>query len=380
MIQLYIKRLKCLTRNKESLFWSLVFPLILATCFYFAFSNLDSAAKFRTITVAIVSDLSEEELQKQPLITVMEQAVSESGTSPFELTFTDLNMAQELLTEKECTGYIVLSDMHLYVRENGISETILKSFLDEYMQKNNMIETVLEKNPNAMQEGLLDQVVSDIKFTEDKNSDKKPDMLLIYFYSLLAFTCMFAANAGVDEIVTIQADQSEVAARLNVTPTHKMKLFLCNLSAALTIHITSLVILFFYMRDILHVSFGNRMGLILLTCIIGSLVGMFLGSAICIWVKKKRELKDAIVMSIQMICAGLSGLFGTSSIKYLIANKIPLLGYINPTNVLTDCFYSLYYYENLDTYFLNFTLLVGMAVVLCVITYLGLRRKTYASI
>jgi ABC-2 type transport system permease protein len=80
-----------------------------------------------------------------------------------------------------------------------------------------------------------------------------------------------------------------------------------------------------------------------------------------------------------MVGSFLSGMMFVD-MKYLVIKKAPILSYINPVNLLTDSFYSLYYYDSLDRYYMNIGLLLIMVVVLGVASYLGLRRKTYASI
>jgi ABC-2 type transport system permease protein len=75
----------------------------------------------------------------------------------------------------------------------------------------------------------------------------------------------------------------------------------------------------------------------------------------------------------------LSGMM-MADMKYIIAKNVPILSYINPANLVSDSFYSLYYYDNFDRFNLNITILVIMTVILGVASYLGLRRKTYASI
>ena len=42
---LYGGRLRSLLRDKENLFWTLLFPILLATMFYVAFSNLMSTTE-----------------------------------------------------------------------------------------------------------------------------------------------------------------------------------------------------------------------------------------------------------------------------------------------------------------------------------------------
>lgn len=47
---------KTLFRNKMVIFWTLVFPLALATFFNLAFSNLTASEEFETVNVALVEE------------------------------------------------------------------------------------------------------------------------------------------------------------------------------------------------------------------------------------------------------------------------------------------------------------------------------------
>jgi ABC-2 type transport system permease protein len=216
-------------------------------------------------------------------------------------------------------------------------------------------------------------------FVEQVKNQKNPDSILIYFYALFAFTCTFAASWGLDEVINIQADLSARGARVNVSPINKMKLFLCNIAAAFTAHILSIVLLFLHMYYILKVNFGQHLGYLFLVCFIGSLAGLAIGGAVGVWVKKKPETKEAVLTTI-MMCGGFFSGMMIADMKYLVAEKFPLLGYINPVNLISDAMYSLYYFDTYDRYYLNLSILCIITVILVVVSYLGIRRKNYASI
>ncbi|MFA6941817.1 MAG: ABC transporter permease, partial [Clostridiaceae bacterium] len=84
-------------------------------------------------------------------------------------------------------------------------------------------------------------------------------------------------------------------------------------------------------------------------------------------------------IGISMLMSFLSGMM-YDKMKYIVNTKVPILGYINPANLITDCFYSLYYYNNHTQFFKDIILLCGLTVVFSITTYLVLRRQKYASI
>jgi ABC-2 type transport system permease protein len=373
--QLYFSRLKCLFRNKEAMFWCYLFPIVLATCFFFTFSNLWKLEDFETIPIAYVRGTEANEALEK----VLEEA-STDKVKMFEVKICDEKEATSLLESGDIDAYILGStEPMLYIKKNGLKQTITKSFLDTYRQRSATVATVLQSNPYAIEEGLLEDIMQHNSYLSEVRDDKKPADLLIFFYSLLAFTCIFAGNWGLDEVINIQANLSSRGARVSVSAIPKMKLFLCNILAAFTAHMGSLLLLFLYMYYFVKVDFGNNLLLLFVVCLIGSLTGLVLGAFIGVWVKKKAEVKEAILISVTLAGAFLAGMM-MSNIRYMIATKFPLLAYINPVNLITDAMYSLYYYDTYERYTENIVLLCVITVVLGTLAIIGIRRKNFASI
>jgi len=376
MLFLFLTRLKCIFRNKEGLFWNFMFPIMLATCFFFGLRNIYKIESFETIPIAyIAGDAASDDFQ-----TVLSEAELAEGTKMFELTLCSEEDAIKLLEQDEIEGYMIgSSNPKLFVKENGINETIMKSFLDSYLQMQNTIQVVLAQNPNAINEGLIDDIMQYDNFVENQKNQKDPDNLLILFYALLAFTCLYASGGGLDEVINIQADQSNRGARVNVSPINKMKLFLCNLAAAYISQLISIALLFLYMYYVIKVQFGNNLIYLFAICIIGSLSGLALGACLGVWVKKKPDVKEAILTAVMLGGGFLSGMM-IPNMKYLVAEKLPLLSYINPVNLVADAMYSLYYYDTYERFYLSAAILITITIVLFIASYAGLRRKNYASI
>ena len=55
-LHIFIGRLKCLTRDKLMLFWTLLFPVVLGTFFNIAFGNImNITEEFSPVKVAVVN-------------------------------------------------------------------------------------------------------------------------------------------------------------------------------------------------------------------------------------------------------------------------------------------------------------------------------------
>ena len=66
--------------------------------------------------------------------------------------------------------------------------------------------------------------------------------------------------------------------------------------------------------------------------------------------------------------------------KYIVDKNLPLLNKINPGNMITDGFYSLYYYDTLNRYTFDIISLLIFSIILLVISGIILRRQKYDSI
>ena len=96
----------------------------------------------------------------------------------------------------------------MYIKNNGFSQSIIKTFLDTYEQKNQTINHIIQLNPDIVKNGQINLISNLFRnFIVDGGAkDKNPDNILIYFYSLIALSCIFGANWGFAEAVNIQAD------------------------------------------------------------------------------------------------------------------------------------------------------------------------------
>jgi ABC-2 type transport system permease protein len=379
-VHIFTYRLKCLMRDWETILWTMVFPLVLATLFYMAFSNLYTNEIFNPINIAVVND---EQYVKNKSFRAALEEVSTGDGKLFNLSETTVDEADKLLNENLIDGYIVVEmPIKLVVNNSGVNQSIIKSFIDTYMHASSAVETILTTEP--MESARIQKIIDDIGNREKYVSEKKsaggePNTILLYFYTLIAMTCFYGGFFGMREINDIQADISNVAARVNAAPVHKIKAFLSSAAASVLIQTAEILILISYLMFVLKIDFGNKTGFVLLTAFIGVNLGFSFGAFISAVVKKSEGVKVAAIVGVTMICCFFAGMM-QHEIKYIVSQKAPIFSYINPLNLLTDSLYSLYYYDTFSRYFKNIILLTVFIAVFCSGTYLIIRRRKYASI
>lgn len=379
----YIYRLKCIVRDKQMIFWTFLFPILLATLFNMAFSNLSSAEKFSRIKIAVVNN---DEYKKSTDFIKAIESVSKPDKSDgkdnlFDIKYTSQEDADKLLEDSKIDGYIYFDNgVKLVVKKSGVNQTIIKGFLDDFKQTSSTMITIINKNPVAIQNGLLDSISNREDFLKEASISKSaPDTVVNYFYTLIAMACLYGSFWGLKEVVAIQANLSPQGARVNMAPTHKLKVFMASIFAATTIQLAEIFILLAYLILILKVSFGSQLGYIALTCVIGTITGVTFGTCIASVIKKGEGVKVGILIGFTMMMSFLSGMM-YDKMKYIISTNVPILGYLNPANLITDSFYSLYYYNTHSKFFVDIILLCGFTAVFSITTYFVLRRQKYASL
>ena len=110
-------RMKCLLRDKETVFWTLAFPIVLALFFNLALSGINDQETFRAIDVAVVND---EEYQKDEIFQSVLQEVS-TGESPlFNLHVVIKEQAEKMLEDNEVAGYLMAGSPVTFTSYSGL--------------------------------------------------------------------------------------------------------------------------------------------------------------------------------------------------------------------------------------------------------------------
>lgn len=366
----YKYNLKVLLREKMTVFWIILYPIILATIYYFCFTNLLDGESFEKINIAIV--------ENENISNNLFDAIDDSEM--FNVKLTNENNAKDMLSKAEIAAYINYNnDVELVVNKEGINESITKVFLDNYSQITSTIKNIINNNPEVVQTGFLENIDLTVSHVTDIPVGNSTNLLVIFYYSMIAMTCLMSATLGSDSVTRIQANQSNIAARINVAPTHKLKSFMSLIASSMTFHMISVLLTLFYIDIILGIEFGTAKGYILLICFVGSFMGIAFGSFISAIIKKKEGVKMAIILTVILFGCFLAGMMNVD-MKYIVQSKFPIIAYINPSNLITDGLYTLYYYDTLTRYFVNLGLLGAYGVIFCILTFLILRRQKYASI
>lgn len=373
-------RLKTVFHAKEEVFWILIFPILLGTCFYAAFSNVtESTENFSTINVAIVLDDNSQSESIKEVFNSM--SVDENEDGLLSITYCDINNAKSLLNKEDITGIIQFTENspEIIVNEDGINESILKAIVDKYVQSADILANIGQKNPEALA-NVIDSIYNEVEYITTNNlSDGNMDMFTDYYYSLIAMTCLFGSLSGQSCAEKLKANISAQGMRKSLTPANRLVLILSDFSATYLLQIVANAILVCYLNFVLKINLGANFGLIMLTVATGSLIGVSMGIFIGSIPKISSAIKLTIISASTLFSSFLSGLM-VGGIKYNIEEYIPIVNKLNPATIITDALYSLNVYDTYERFTVCIISLVAYCVIFCVASYLMTRRESYASL
>lgn len=384
--------LKTLFKNKMLIFWTFAFPIILGTFFNMAFADVINKEKLSIIDIAIIDN---EDYQNNKIFKTAFESLSDENSEDqmFNTKLLDEEKAKEMLNKEEIVGYLKMqgNDPKLVFQKNGVNQTIFKYVVEEIVQRSSIVENIskdeikkqIEQGNFAVDaESIVKRVINETSNTEiefENTANKNLNYMMIEFYTLIAMTCLYGGILGMVAINQTLPNMSNKGKRVAVAPTKKGTIILSSLLAGYVAQLLGLVILFAYTIFALKVDYGEHTGLVILLAMIGSLTGLSMGVAVGTLSKKSEGAKSGILIAITMTGCFFAGMMGVT-LKYVIDKGMPILNKINPANMITDGFYSLYYYNTLDRFWFNVASLGVLCVVLITISFLSLRRQKYDSI
>lgn len=370
-----------LLRNKANIFWILLFPILLGCMFKAAMSNLSSSENLHAIPVAIVY---EEGDAVETFRAVAEELGKEGEGQLLSVTVCGEEEALRLLEEKEIDGILYANDqVSLTVSSNMVNaqlnQSILKTFVEQYNLSAAAITDTAMTRPQLLP-ALAERLSENTGYCEDVSlSLNGSDSYTQYYYNIIAMACLFTAMGGLLIAIENQGNLTTLAARKNISATHKLTAIVGELLANICFEYLLNVIAFFCLIYILRVDLTARLPLALFTILISTVTGVTFGFLIGAIGHRSEHFKTGIVFAVVMPCCFFSGLM-VGSMRIILEQYVPFINRINPAALICDSFYCLAMYESLDRFIRNILTLILLSVIFCFTGFLLTRRKKYASL
>lgn len=381
-----------LSRKRELFVWSLAFPIILSTMFMFMFSNLDDATSFDPVPTAVVTDAAYVDSGFSDVVSKLGEvgddqllAVTSFDThDEARAALSDGTVDGILSVDAEGTPELTVSPDSSGVGVEQIGRTILDTVANTYLRDAALLEAIAKDNPMALADSnRIEEALSRGDATVQVSlTHAEPTESVRYYYALLGMAALFCSQIGILAICETQPNLSALGARRAVGATSRSKTLAGTLAASWLIAFVCLMVAFFYMRFAVGIDFEGREGLCVAALAVAALFATSLGTLLGALPKVGLGVKSGLLTGITCLFSLFAGLYGEPCMELAdsIARDYPVLAAINPAKVVTDVFYSLYYYDSLVPFTQKAGILLLMTAVLFAMSIVFVRRQRYASL
>ena len=389
-------------RSKDVIIWMVLFPILLGVFYKVAFGSIYSRTSFSTIPVAVVEHTPDK------LFRQVADSIAQSETPMMTVTYGSDSEADEMLKNGDVHAIIVIDPaesgessagpdmlsafsgdyltntrLSLKVRGNGMEPTMLKSFIESYMNQQQMMRSMFTENAVSALANINEIVrvmnSETAAIRQVPLTDGNTDPFALYMYNLVAMVSIFGTMGALTIAQNNQANLSALGARRACSGTPKLISVLASLTGNYLVHSFCVVFCITVLRLFLGVDFGSRLPLVYLTGICGGIMGVSLGFMIGSLGKWNFNAKVGVCMAMNMSLCFLSGLM-ISNMKALIATRAPIVNALNPAAVVCDALYYLNMDADLTRYYGKLLTLLAFTVVFVLLGFFLTRRRKYASL
>lgn len=384
-----------IVRERSIVVWVLLFPLILATLFNAMFKGIDeNAYDLDPIPVAIVN--KSEGGADKAFQTMMDMLSSgdEAFLAPIDAKTSE--EARALLRDNKTIGTITLDadgwpslELSAVTGETGVSmgqveRTVLADVVDDFCRTREAVEDIIKNDSQAIEDPefalsfvRFDDYTSELKITHSQTRE-----YVRYFYALLGFAALMAANVGLTAVGAIQPNISPLGARRAISGTGRSRMLVGAIAASWLVSFLALVVAFVYIRFALGVEFGGREAACILGIAVAALMATALGALVGALPHVPSSAKGGILTGITCLLSLFAGLYGTSALRFAdqVAREAPWATVVNPVKQVSNMFYSLYVYTDLTPFFQTIVVLAITTAVFALVAVLMMRRQSYASL
>lgn len=362
-------------REWSVMFWALAFPIILGTFFFISFGSGVTGEEMDAIRVAVVEKGAD--LQEGG---AFGEFLEQMDGDTLEIEKMDEEQALKDLKGDEITGiYYTGGEPSLTVAKSDLNTSILKALLDSYNKNAHMIMKIAQDHPERLMQAVEALDGWQTMTEEVSVGGRTMDPNVSYFFALIAYACLSGAFLGVKASLDGQANLSALGARRSVTPTHKLRLVLTDMSVLFFVQFVNIIILTIVVRFVFGIDLGGNIGQILLVDLLGSMIGVSMGIMIGCVGKLSESIKMGLTVMLTLFPGFLAGLmFG--NMKNIMEQNCPIINRINPAAVLSDTFYCMGVFDDAERFTKNLMILALMSVLFIGIAFFAVRRERYDSI
>ncbi|NEG55763.1 ABC transporter permease [Bifidobacterium platyrrhinorum] len=433
----FVMTLKTNLRNRQSLFWLIVFPIALATLFNGLLGNLAEGYELKALPVAVVEDAN---WKASPGAKAFIDGLSgkgddngavgggavggedgaadttgegsgaagENGSAGVNVTVTKLLDAKTVATLDEARARLAdgTAKGYLHVDADGrirltlssraaeamngptatdsngaVTVAALSGVIDLYNRTDAATRDLLRRHPEALQARAFWSSIGDIADTtrETTLTNSTPNVMARYFYALLGMACLMAMGYSITAVTSAQANLSALGIRRTVAPLGRGRQLAAGFLASWLCSDVSLTIALAYIRYVCDVPLGGREPAAVAAVAVASFMACAFGTMIGAIPGLRHSVKIGLTSAIPCTLSLFSGLYGGFAMQLSdwITRHAPVFALINPAQQVTNLFYDILYYDDYRPFATTCGVLIAMSIVFLAAGVAMLKEQRY---
>ncbi len=393
----FLVSVKSLVRTPSVIVWVLAFPLIMSAIFLFMFSGMRTDGAVDPVPVALVAPVDEKDDASAGSFTQVVKALAEPGEDQL-LDLRRVGTADEaevLLASGEIDGYfeiasdgapaLTVGSAYTLASADGasaVNRTILETVASSYVQSRALLEEVARRDPAALADpaAVTDALGIQVAVERVQITHARPEEIVRYYYALLGMSTLMASQAGMLAVAYAQPGVSALGARRAVSGTSRLRQLAGCALGAWAVSTVALTLAFAFLRLVAGVDFGGREGLALVAVAVCALLATALGACVgALPLSAGISARSGILTALTCVLSLFAGLYGTAAMELAdnLAHTLPWTSWVNPTKLVCDTFYALYYYTSLAPFAARLAACVAGALALLAVAGAIFRRQSY---
>ena len=393
----FLVSVKSLVRTPSVIVWVLAFPLIMSVIFLFMFSGMRTDGLVDPVPVALVAPADEKDDASAGSFTQVAEALAEPGEDQL-LDLRRVGTADEaevLLTSGEIDGYfeiasdgapaLTVGSAYTLASADGasaVNRTILETVASSYVQSRALLEEVAQRDPAALADpaAVTDALGIQVAVERVQITHARPEEIVRYYSALLGMSTLMASQAGMLAVAYAQPGVSALGARRAVSGTSRLRQLAGCALGAWAVSTVTLTLAFAFLRLVAGVDFGGREGLALVAVAVCALLATALGACVgALPLSAGISARSGILTALTCVLSLFAGLYGTAAMELAdnLAHTLPWTSWVNPTKLVCDTFYALYYYTSLAPFAARLAACVAGALALLAVAGAIFRRQSY---
>ncbi|WP_417802626.1 ABC transporter permease, partial [Thermophilibacter provencensis] len=169
-------------------------------------------------------------------------------------------------------------------------------------------------------------------------------------------------------------------ARRAVSGTSRLRQLAGCVLGAWAVSTVALTLAFVFLRLVVGVDFGGREGLALVAVAVCALLATALGACVgALPIPAGISARSGILTALTCVLSLFAGLYGTAAMELAdnLSQALPWTSWVNPTKLVCDTFYALYYYTSLAPFAARVAACVAGALALLAVAGAIFRRQSY---